>query len=93
MRILLATDAWEPQVNGVVRTLTRVVAELRAREGPTGYVRLDGRFFIGQQVRVAASGLGGVYAGLSADYKARVLFTMLGRDVEMAVHEGELTVA
>ena len=30
MRILLATDAWEPQVNGVVRTLTRVVAELRA---------------------------------------------------------------
>ncbi|HUZ14267.1 MAG TPA: glycosyltransferase family 1 protein [Caulobacteraceae bacterium] len=29
MRILLASDAWEPQVNGVVRTLTRVVAELR----------------------------------------------------------------
>src|SRR5579872_4204102 len=28
MRILMATDAWEPQVNGVVRTLTRVVAEL-----------------------------------------------------------------
>ena len=32
MRILLATDAWEPQVNGVVRTLTRVVAELRAMD-------------------------------------------------------------
>jgi glycosyltransferase involved in cell wall biosynthesis len=30
MRILVATDAWEPQVNGVVRTLTRVVGELRA---------------------------------------------------------------
>ncbi|HUO22394.1 MAG TPA: glycosyltransferase family 1 protein [Caulobacteraceae bacterium] len=30
MRILLATDAWEPQVNGVVRTLTRTVAEMRA---------------------------------------------------------------
>ena len=30
MRILIATDAWEPQVNGVVRTLTTVVAELRA---------------------------------------------------------------
>ena len=30
MRILVATDAWEPQVNGVVRTLTRVVAELKA---------------------------------------------------------------
>jgi glycosyltransferase involved in cell wall biosynthesis len=32
MRILLATDAWPPQVNGVVRTLTRVVAELRAMD-------------------------------------------------------------
>ncbi len=30
MRILLATDAWEPQVNGVVRTLSRVTEELRA---------------------------------------------------------------
>lgn len=30
MRILLATDAWEPQVNGVVRTLNRTVAEMRA---------------------------------------------------------------
>src|SRR4249919_1552118 len=29
MRILIATDAWEPQVNGVVRTLTRVVQELQ----------------------------------------------------------------
>lgn len=29
MRILLATDAWAPQVNGVVRTLARVTAELR----------------------------------------------------------------
>lgn len=30
MRILLATDAWEPQVNGVVRTLVRTLAECRA---------------------------------------------------------------
>src|SRR6516162_8421077 len=30
MRILLATDAWEPQINGVVRTLARTVAECRA---------------------------------------------------------------
>ena len=29
-RILIVTDAWQPQVNGVVRTLTTVVAELRA---------------------------------------------------------------
>jgi len=30
MRILLVTDAWEPQVNGVVRTLTKTVSECRA---------------------------------------------------------------
>jgi glycosyltransferase involved in cell wall biosynthesis len=29
-RIMIVTDAWLPQVNGVVRTLTTVVAELRA---------------------------------------------------------------
>lgn len=29
-RILIVTDAWRPQVNGVVRTLTTVVAELMA---------------------------------------------------------------
>ena len=29
MRIMLVTDAWEPQVNGVVRTLTRTVQECR----------------------------------------------------------------
>ncbi|MBE7218391.1 MAG: glycosyltransferase family 1 protein [Caulobacteraceae bacterium] len=30
MRVLLATDAWEPQVNGVVRTLSRTLHEMRA---------------------------------------------------------------
>ncbi len=30
MRIMLVTDAWEPQVNGVVRTLSRTVEECRA---------------------------------------------------------------
>ena len=30
MRILIASDAWHPQINGVVRTLNAVVDELRA---------------------------------------------------------------
>ena len=30
MRLLIATDAWRPQVNGVVRTLERVGEELTA---------------------------------------------------------------
>ena len=29
MRILIASDAWYPQINGVVRTLSAVVDELR----------------------------------------------------------------
>ena len=32
MRILIATDAWHPQVNGVVRTLTKM-AEAAATLG------------------------------------------------------------
>ncbi len=31
MKILIATDAWEPQVNGVMRTLQATVRELRQR--------------------------------------------------------------
>lgn len=31
MRLLLATDAWRPQVNGVVRTLTETIHQLRQR--------------------------------------------------------------
>ncbi len=31
MRILIVTDAWSPQVNGVVRTLNAVIAELTAK--------------------------------------------------------------
>lgn len=31
MRILIATDAWYPQINGVVRTLSSLAAELRQR--------------------------------------------------------------
>ncbi len=30
MRIMIVTDAWEPQVNGVVRTMQRVIGELEA---------------------------------------------------------------
>jgi hypothetical protein len=30
MKIALVTDAWQPQVNGVVTTLVELVRELRA---------------------------------------------------------------
>ena len=41
MRIALVTDAWTPQVNGVVRTLGSVTAELRARGHEVGIVSPD----------------------------------------------------
>jgi glycosyltransferase involved in cell wall biosynthesis len=43
MKLLIATDAWEPQVNGVVRTLQATIAELEGRGidvkvvGPAGF--------------------------------------------------------
>jgi glycosyltransferase involved in cell wall biosynthesis len=33
MRLLVATDAWEPQVNGVVKTMRRTIDEIRGRGG------------------------------------------------------------
>lgn len=41
MRILIVTDAWEPQVNGVVRTLQATIAELRADGHAVGIVSPD----------------------------------------------------
>lgn len=41
MRILIVSDAWEPQVNGVVRTLQATIAELRAAGHEVGVVSPD----------------------------------------------------
>lgn len=44
MRIALLTDAWQPQINGVVRTLTTLVAQLEA-QGHAVCVIHPGLFF------------------------------------------------
>ncbi len=41
MRIQIVTDAWHPQVNGVVRTLTHTAAELERRGHTVGLVTPD----------------------------------------------------
>jgi glycosyltransferase involved in cell wall biosynthesis len=41
MRILIVTDAWEPQVNGVVRTLQATIGELRKAGHEVGVVSPD----------------------------------------------------
>jgi glycosyltransferase involved in cell wall biosynthesis len=43
MRILIVTDAWSPQVNGVVRTLNAVIAELRRKGHDVRTINPDGR--------------------------------------------------
>ena len=43
MRILIVTDAWSPQVNGVVRTLNAVIAELEAKGHDVRTINPSGR--------------------------------------------------
>ena len=43
MRILIVTDAWSPQVNGVVRTLNAVIRELEAKGHDVRTINPDGR--------------------------------------------------
>lgn len=43
MRILIVTDAWSPQVNGVVRTLNALIAELRAKGHDVRTINPHGR--------------------------------------------------
>lgn len=47
MRILIATDAWEPQVNGVVRTLKEVTRRLQSDGDVVHVLSADGRRTIG----------------------------------------------
>ena len=42
MKILIATDAWHPQVNGVVRTLTSLARSASALDADIGFLTPDG---------------------------------------------------
>src|SRR5260370_30583883 len=42
MRILIATDAWHPQVNGVVRTLTSLARSASALGAESNFLTPDG---------------------------------------------------
>src|SRR5262245_36897327 len=59
-RILLATDAWRPQVNGVVRTWETSIARLRSRGHEVGviepalFARVPAPFY--QEIRLALPG-------------------------------------
>src|SRR4030095_4692661 len=42
MKILIATDAWHPQVNGVVRTLTSLAKSAAALDADISFLTPDG---------------------------------------------------
>ena len=46
LRVLIVTDAWAPQVNGVVRTLEMLGRELRALGHEVRYATPEGRFTV-----------------------------------------------
>src|SRR5258708_36732711 len=47
MRILIATDAWHPQVNGVVRTLTSLARSASALGAEVQFLTPEGFFSVG----------------------------------------------
>src|ERR1700761_6387949 len=57
LKILIVTDAWRPQVNGVVRTLEVLGEDLTALGHSVRYATPEGRFSIGlptyREIRLA----------------------------------------
>ena len=70
MRISIVTDAWHPQVNGVVRTLARVTDILRQRGYTVQIVTADGYPTFGlptyPEIRLAIAGAGAIGAKIAA---------------------------
>lgn len=91
LRSLIGVRDFVRKDAGQVETVSPDVVEaIKAREGPTGYVRID-PFFVGQGVKLKRNeDFSGVYLGMSNRHKARVLFALLGKDVETEVFESEL---
>ena len=62
MRILVATDAWHPQVNGVVRTLTMVAEAARGLKAEFSFITPESFRTVGmpsyRDVRLALPGPG-----------------------------------
>ena len=52
MRILIATDAWHPQVNGVVRTLTSLARSASTLGAEVDFLTPDGFPSVGVPIEV-----------------------------------------
>ena len=84
MRIALATDAWYPQVNGVVRTLGATVAELTARGHEVELITPD-RFRT-----VPLPGYKSIEIAIAPRFAARRLLSAFKPDVVHIATEGPI---
>ena len=84
MRIALATDAWYPQVNGVVRTLSATVAELD-RRGHEVELITPQRFRT-----VPLPGYASIEVALAPRFTARKLLHAFGPDIVHIATEGPI---
>jgi len=84
MRIAIATDAWFPQVNGVVRTLAATVAELDRRGHEVELITPD-RF-----ATIPLPGDGGIRLALAPRFSARRMLGAFQPDVVHISTEGPI---
>jgi len=84
LKIAIATDAWFPQVNGVVRTLSATVAELH-RRGHEVELITPGRF-----MTVPMPGYAQIRVALSPRFSARRMLDAFQPDIVHIVTEGPI---
>jgi transcription antitermination factor NusG len=74
------------------------LAQLKALEGPTGYIRLHPRapvhkFSVGQSVKFGDAGTATTVTELLGPNRVKVLLSILGREIRMPVSEDQLVAA
>lgn len=84
MKIAIATDAWEPQMNGVVRTLRMTVAQLQQRGHAIRLVTPD------QFLTVPMPGYGEIRLAVAPRGGTRRALTAFAPDVVHVVTEGPI---
>jgi glycosyltransferase involved in cell wall biosynthesis len=84
MRIVIATDAWHPQVNGVVRTLAATVDELRRRDIAVGLVTPQ------DCLTVPMPGYASIRLAVAPRFRARRLLDAFDPDLVHIATEGPI---
>jgi len=78
--------------SGPVLVPATVIKTLRTWEGPTGYIKVLPKVKIGSRV-VLRNGVSGIYGGLTARHRIRILFSLLGQVVEREFYPKDLVTA